>query len=275
MRITRLTKIQVERVLAGDDVLGKRQRAPIRFPNEPERRLALYEWTQDFLHSTGPRLTIRQRTAFIRKLANFLIRGGGKLGDEDLAITWFRHRPELLTTNLSFAGAARLAMEVERRARNDAETALFRAMNRDCTRPCGAPPVVGRAGGFSLEQLTHPRHIGDVGAEAGNCLAAIQDDGLLTPNPHYWNDVKYQLIRLFALRHGRDLCLVFSVSGDGISEWDPLREPDGMLPALNSILSRMNIAPVCFHHSGHHNENPHRRNRNWDLAFFTGDLARW
>lgn len=244
MRIARLTKIQVERVLAGGNVLGKNQNAPIRYPNFPERRMALYEWTQDFLYSSGPRLTVRQRTAFIRKLANFLIRDVGRCGDEPLGISWFRQHPEQLTSKLSFAGAVRQARAEEQHARNHAEAALIREMKLDSQRPCGPPPVINRVGPFSLEQLTHPHHIGDVGAEAANCLASIQENGHLTPNAYYWHDVKSRQIRILALRHIRDLCVVFSVSGCGIVEWDQLCEPDGMIPALNSFLTRMNIKPV-------------------------------
>jgi hypothetical protein len=240
--------MQVDRVLGGCDVLGRPYGKPIRFPKDPQEHAVLCTWTHGMLTHKYKRLTVAQRTAFIRKFATYMIRKGSWNGvDASLGLEWFRTHPHLLTTKISMASAIKRAHEAQGRERDDEGQRLSRMRDYARAVPCPPMPVMFRSGPYTLEKLIHPDHLLAVGREAKNCLAALHD-GVPIANRFYWQLVKKEKHHVFTLRHQGRLCITFTVAEGRIRESEVFYEPDGLTDAfLQGITAlRRHLGKISF-----------------------------
>jgi len=236
---TNLTRLQVDRVLGGGDVLGRPFAKPIRFPKDPQKLAILCTWTHDFFTSRLGRLTVAQRTAFIRKFASYMIRTGSWCGvDASTGWEWFRTHPHLLATKLSMASAIKQAREAEPQERDDDGERIRRMRDYARTVPCPPMPVTYRSGSYVLEQLIHPDHLRAVGLEAKNCLA-VTHNGAKIANRFYWQAVKKKKRHVFTLRNGGKLCLAFTVGEGRILESEIFEEPDSLRKAFFECIAAL------------------------------------
>ncbi|WP_414463377.1 hypothetical protein [Hyphomicrobium sp. DY-1] len=233
--ITRVTQRQVTHVLAGRNVTGRPYGAPIAFPDSPMKLLKLQAWIGTAFDKDGPRLTVAQRTALIRKLAHYMIRTGKfDALRAASAVNHLRAHPELLTTRLSFAGAIAVAEDQQRHIANQHNKARRRDVLKDSAdTPYAPPPVVHVDGPFVFEQLIHPRHLADAGTEAGNCLA-VDKHVLPIANPLYWTSINRKGACLYAVRRDGSLRMVFLVAANRVTE-AAILSPD---PDLKGAFSR-------------------------------------
>jgi hypothetical protein len=193
------TREQIRNVLDGRTAMGAPGEGRIRFPRAPRAFLLLLSWTYTFLQHS-PASDDATRTAFIRKLAHYLIRCGTQ--DENNTafldgVVWFLTNPEHIQSRMSFARAVRL-----------------RAQQLKRTIPAGidtAPPypVLFTGDGYTFVELIHPVHLIRIGLEAGNCLARHRGKTAYA-NPNYWRAMNGGPLHLYALSDTERLRCVFS-----------------------------------------------------------------
>lgn len=229
---------QIANVLAGKTADGIPYAKPIAFPAEGDRRNLLMRWADAF-----PLAADHVRTAFIRKLAHYLIKLASapqSSFEVHAATVWFIDHPEHVCSPLSFAGALRRAQEKFARECNAAEMKAQEAMRRAMTEPMPPPPVLFDDGEHALHEIVHPNQMTMTGLAAMNCLARGHG-GKHRCNVRYWSLISRKLLRIFALWENTRLLCVFSVSDDLIREWQYVAPPDeviAIIPACLAALTR-------------------------------------
>lgn len=227
--------MQVANVLAGNTASGAPRGNPISFPACGFKRALLMRWANAF-----PDAADHVRTAYIRKLAHYIVRLALPLETADVidGMSWFIDHPEHVCSPLSFAGAVRRAKESAAQGWNAAEKERQDAMVRAMAEPMPPPPVLYQSATLALREVVHPKQMMMVGIAAMNCLARGHD-GHYRCNTRYWSLVSRKLLRIFALWDGDWLLCVFSVSDDMLREWQYAAHPAEVTPVLPACLAAL------------------------------------
>lgn len=228
-------EMQVANVLAGKTASGAPRGNPIPFPAHEFKRALLIRWADAF-----PNAADHVRTAYIRKLAHYLVRLSLPLRTTDVidGMTWFIDHPEHVGSRLSFAGAVRRAREAFAQKCREAETEQREALLREMSEPMPPPPVLYQHGAVALHEVVHPKQMMTVGIAGMNCLARGQG-GHYRCNARYWSLVSRKLLRVLALWDGDRLLCVFSVADDMLREWQYAAHPAEVLPVLPACLAEL------------------------------------
>lgn len=232
---------QIRNVLSGRSAYGGQGFKRMSFPRDTAAFVVVRHYLMRFSAECSAR-DDRTRTAFIRKLAHYLIRLPEPICTVDVhdGMTWFLNHPEEVCSPLSFAGAVRRARECLARESNAAEKERREATRRAMDAPMPPPPVLYRDGGHALREVVHPKQLMIVGLAAGNCLAR-RNGGRHSFSPRFWSLISRKLLRLFTLWEGTRLLCVFSVTDGFIREWQyvaPAAAIKTILPACLSALMR-------------------------------------
>lgn len=229
------TEMQVANVLAGKTASGAPHSKPIAFPTCGIKHALLIRWANPFPDAADP-----VRTAYIRKLAHYIVRLPLPIDSTDIigGMVWFIEHPQHACSPLSFAGAVRLSDEGFAQRGNAAEKELREAMRREAGKPMPPPPVIFERGTHALHELVHPKQMIMVGIAGKNCLAR-ERGGQFLCNAHYWCLVSRKLLRIFALWDDRRLLCVFSVSDNLLREWQYAAHPSELVPVLPACLAEL------------------------------------
>lgn len=213
-------------VLQGKTASGAVMFNPLGFPKHDDAFRMLSNWTWTYAnHSMPP--PERMLTNYIRKLACYVTRTWPtNMNDTALldGTIWFIDNPANLLGNMGLAQAARLRSEQLRRLIKAEERWARDLAAQTYDTPEPPCPVLLNAGGFTLVELTDPRHLIRAGESAGNCLVHHHGN-IAYANPSYAGDVIGGRLHIYALSKETTLCCVFS-AGEGELHEIHLVHPD-------------------------------------------------
>lgn len=213
-------------VLEGRTASGTVMFNPIGFPKHRDAVRLLSHWTWFYAnHTIAP--PEQMLTNYVRKLACYLTRNW-PTDMEDAALLngtiWFLNNPANVYGNMGLAQAARLRAEELRRIKKAEERWAQTQATQTYDTPEPPCPVLFDDHGFTLVELTDPRHLIRAGKSAGNCLVHFHAN-VPFANPTYAADISEGRLHIYGLSKGTTLCCIFS-AGEGELQEIHLVHPD-------------------------------------------------
>lgn len=202
-------------VLEGRTASGAMMFNPPGFPKNEEAFRLLADWTWTYAnHGVPP--PERMLTNYVRKLACYLTRNWPARFEDTVLLDgtiWFLDNPANLLGNMGLAQAARLRGEQLRQLTKAEERWARELAASTYDTPEPPCPVLFDDRGFTLVELTDPRHLLRAGQSAGNCLVHCHGN-VAYPNPTYAADIRAGTLHIYALSKRTTLICLFS-AGEG------------------------------------------------------------